>query len=64
MDQLDKLEIIIKAEIKEKKAEFERSKEIHSSVYVDGLRQQIDVLSWALTIVWSVRHILRQRLMR
>jgi hypothetical protein len=55
MNPLDKLEIIYKDEIKNKKKQVERGNEKHSPVYVDGLRHEIDALSWALTIVWNIK---------
>jgi hypothetical protein len=55
MDPLDKLEIIFKHEIKEKKKKFERGIGKSSDLYLGGLRNEIDALSWALTIVWNVK---------
>jgi hypothetical protein len=45
LDPLDKVEIIVKHEIKNKKTEFERARIHHSPVYLDGLQHEIDAVS-------------------
>lgn len=49
MDPLDKLELIIKGTIKQKKVDYERGKDKHSNLYLLGLQANIDTLSW----VWA-----------
>ena len=55
MEPLDKLEIIIKAEIKERKAELERSGERHSALYLEALHHEIDCLGWVWTKIDNIR---------
>lgn len=55
MDPLDKLEIIIEAEIKDKKAEREKGKDKHSSLYILGLDHEIDTLSWVWTKIDAIK---------
>jgi hypothetical protein len=55
MDPLDKLELIIKGTISQKKKERERGKDNHSSLYILGLDHDIDTLSWVWTEIESIR---------
>lgn len=49
MDPLDKLELIVKERIRERKAESQRGRGKHNPAYLQGLDSEIDALQW----VWS-----------
>jgi len=54
MEPLEKLELIIKYQIRRKKAEREKSKH-HSNLYILELDQEINTLSWILTEIDAIK---------
>ncbi|MEW6604479.1 MAG: hypothetical protein AB1351_07285 [Thermoproteota archaeon] len=45
MDNFEKIELIVKGKIKERKIELERSKEKHNQMYVLGLEHEVTALT-------------------
>ena len=57
MEPLEKLELIIKYQIRRKNAEREKSK-YHSNLYIMELDHEINTLSWILTEIDGIkRHV-------
>jgi hypothetical protein len=55
MEPLDKLELIIKGAIKQKKAQRDRGMDKHSIQYIQGLGNEIDALSWVWTKIDAIK---------
>jgi hypothetical protein len=55
MEPLEKLDIIVKHEIKKTKAAQERSIGRHSPIYIQDLTTKIDTLGWVWTMINAVR---------
>lgn len=61
MDPLDKLELLVKDRIQERKSEFERGKGKHNPEYLLTLENEINALSWVSANIDSIRRMEKKK---